>query len=79
MLGSKVPLAEDVDLSVLASIPLSGGQIKNAVLAGCIRATQRSGMAGPVTLQDLTMAAQAENKALAQKTAFVAGFKGGVA
>ena len=58
-LPAEVPLGPDVDLSALARrFGLTGGEVKNAVLAGCGRAFARSGAAGPVFQSDLELAAR---------------------
>jgi hypothetical protein len=75
LLWEKVPLAPEVDLGVLAAIQLSGGQIKNAILNACIRATTRTGAEGPVTQADLLEAAGNETNTLAAKTAGSVGFR----
>lgn len=55
----ELPLAGDVDLAALARrFGLTGGEVKNAVLAGCGRAFARSGTAGPVTQADLELSAR---------------------
>jgi AAA+ superfamily predicted ATPase len=75
MLGGSVPLDPGVDPAALARLPLSGGQIKNAVLTACLRATRRSGAAGPVTHADLLEAAEAEGRALTPKADTSLGFR----
>jgi AAA+ superfamily predicted ATPase len=75
MLGGSVPLDPGVDPAALARLPLSGGQIKNAVLTACLRATRRSGAAGPVTQADLLEAAEAEGRSLNPKADTALGFR----
>ena len=62
-LPPELPIADDVDLGVLAKrYDFSGGYIKNAVLLAVSRALARAGADGPrsITLEDLESAAQAQ-------------------
>ncbi|TVQ94674.1 MAG: AAA family ATPase [Deltaproteobacteria bacterium] len=58
-LPPELPLAEDVDLERLASrFPLTGGEIKNAVLTASARAFASRGLHGPIRVADLASAAR---------------------
>ncbi len=58
-LPDEAPLADDIDLPALARrFGLTGGQVKNAMLAGCGRAFARDGAAGPIRHADLERAAR---------------------
>lgn len=73
LLPAKLPLSPDVDLAVLGSLGLTGGQIKNAVLNAARRAL--SSGADCVSMATLLQAAAAE----AQNHKTVIGFAGGEA
>lgn len=58
-LPPELPLGEDVDLARLASrFPLTGGEIKNAVLTASARAFATRGHTGPILAEDLAAAAR---------------------
>ena len=67
LLPPGLPLAEDVDLERVArAAPLTGGEIKNAVLAATARAYQRAGAQASVLQADLEGAARDQARLITQ-------------
>lgn len=76
LLPAAVPLAADVDLPLLAErFVLSGGHIKNAVLAAVRQAARRDGRTARVTQADFLAAAARERTTFARETKPI-GFQG---